>query len=92
MAISPQRQFHSTCILVQHQLHRVGESFDLDECYQRAQQRNMLHDYEADFIRACLVLDEAGDADKGPEGLSLEETIKKLQYLVSSRMNLGDCA
>ena len=92
MAISPQRQFHSTCVLVQHQLHRVGESFDLDECYQKAQERNMLHDYEADFIRACLAIDELGAADYGPDGLSLEDTIKKLQYLVSSRMNLGDCA
>ena len=90
--VTPQRQFHGSCILVQHQLHRVGESFELEECYAAGKAKGMLKDEEIAFINDCLALDEAGSPEVGPNGVSLEEAIKRLQYLVSSRMNLGDCA
>ncbi|MDO4182036.1 MAG: hypothetical protein Q4E12_00280 [Coriobacteriia bacterium] len=89
---TPQRQFHGSCVLVQHQLHRVGESFDLDECFAAAVEKNMLKPDDVEFISLCLAHDAAGNAEPGPEGYTFEQAVKRLQYLVGSRMNLGDCA
>ena len=90
--ITPERQFRGTCRLVLHQLHRVGESFDVDECYAAALEKRMLHDDQVEFIKECFRINEQEVVDAGPGGLDLLATIKQLQYLVSSRMNLGDCA
>lgn len=83
------RQFHGTCMLITHQLHRVGESFDIEECFQSSLEKNMLKPENIDFIKQCLSYDEAGVC---PEEFDLASAIKTLQYFVASRLNLGDCA
>ena len=83
------RQFHGTCMLITHQLHRVGESFDIEECYQAALEKKMFKPENVEFVKLCLSYDEAGVC---PEDFDIAAAIKQMQYYVASRLNLGDCA
>ena len=83
------RQFHGTCMLITHQLHRVGESFDIEECYAASLEKKMFKPENVEFVKQCLSYDEAGEC---PDDFDLTAAIKELQYYVASRLNLGDCA
>lgn len=86
------RQFNGTMRLIEVQLRRAAQTYDIEDNLAICQEKGMINADDADFIRSAFDLKERVDAGQDLDGEEAAAVIKHLHKLVSSNLNMGDCA
>ncbi len=86
------RQFKGCCVLIQVQLTRVGQTYDLDTNCKRAMEAGKLKQEDVDFIHRFLDMKAELDAGGEPDEEEIRAGIPRIQMLVASNLNCGDSA
>ena len=86
------RQFNGTMRLIEVQLRRVGETYQVEDNLKIAKDKGMLNDEEIQFIKETFSINEQVKAGNVPDDDTLTAIIKRLHKLVAMNLNMGDCA
>lgn len=87
-----QRQFNGTMRLIEVQLRRAAETYDIEKNLQKCQDKGMLTAQDADFIRYTFELKARVDGGEELDEAEAAEVIHRLHKLVAMNLNMGDCA
>lgn len=86
------RQFKGCCVLIQVQLARVGQTYDVQENCRRAMESGKLKQDDVDFITRFLEMRDELEAGKEPDEAEVRAGIPRIQMLVASNLNCADSA
>lgn len=87
-----QRQFNGTMRLIEVQLRRAAETYDIEKNLQICQDKGMLTPADVDFIRSTFELKARVDNGETLDEDEAREVIHHLHKLVAMNLNMGDCA
>lgn len=90
--IPVERQFNGTMRLIEVQLRRAAETYNLEDNIRICQEKGMINGDDAAFIHAAFELKRRFDAGEPLDEDEAHATIKRLHKLVAMNLNMGDCA
>lgn len=90
--IPVERQFNGTMRLIEVQLRRVAETYNLEDNIRICQEKGMINEDDATFIRSTFELKKRFDAGEPLDEDEAHAVIKRLHKLVAMNLNMGDCA
>ena len=86
------RQFNGCCVLIQMQLARVGETYDVRENCRRAMAAGKLKQDDVDFIMSFLDMKARLDAGESLDEVEVRAAVPRIQMIVASNLNCADSA
>ena len=86
------RQFNGTMRLIEVQLRRAAETYDLEKNLQICQDKGLLTTDDTAFIRSSIKLKARVDAGEALDEKQAEDIIHRLHKLAAMNLNMGDCA
>ena len=86
------RQFNGTMRLIEVQLRRAAETYDINRNLAICMDKGMLTQDDADFILQAFDLKARVDAGESLNEEQAAQVIKRLHKLAASNLNMGDCA
>ena len=86
------RQFNGTMRLIEVQLRRAAETYDIEDNLRICQEKGMLTADDAAFIRSTFDLKAKIDDGEPLDEEQAEDIIHHLHKLVAMNLNMGDCA
>lgn len=90
--ITAERQFKSCCRMLQVQLARATECFDLEESYKIAVETGKLNEIDIEYIRSYLNMNDRLMLGDSFTDNQLEAAIRRIQMYASCQLNCGDSA
>lgn len=90
--ITLDRQFKSCCRMLQVQLARATECFDLEESYRIAVEAGKLSEIDIEYIRSYLNMNDRMLLGETYTDNQLEAAIRRIQMYASCHLNCGDSA
>ena len=89
---TPIRQFKGCCVLIQVQIARSSQTYDLEESFRMLTANGKLKDDDVAFIRRVLEMERELKAGGELDEDEVAAAIPRIQMLVASNLNCADSA